>query len=98
MHSLWRERFGPTVKNVGAHFWGAEDEHIYERPVKTASLWTDVRIRELSNTKQEFETQFFCAVCAAHLKLILIKLGKNVHNAIISCARGRIVLERSLAI
>ena len=56
MHSLWRERFGHTVKNVGSHFWGVEDEHIYER---WASLRNAVRTRELSTKKQEFEPHFF---------------------------------------
>jgi len=59
MHNLWRERFGPTVKNLGAHFWGVEDEHSYERPVKIDSLRTDVRTRELPSTKQKFEPQLF---------------------------------------
>jgi hypothetical protein len=87
---LW-QTWGRTVELL-------EDVHSYERPVKVANLRTEVRTREFPNTKQEFETQIFCAVCAAHLKLlVLTELGKNVHYAIMPCARGRIVLERGLA-
>jgi hypothetical protein len=70
MHNLWRERFGPTVKNVGAQVWGVEDKHSYERLVKIASL----RNRELLNTKQELEPHILCGMCspfkASHLNTV----------------------------